>query len=1048
MAEIYNNKSNTLLSGTSYYDVICNGGYWSGSTRQYGGSKVTINGGSGDDYIENFSGSENSINGGVGSDSIINAGDMTTITGGSGNDSIENGFYPSSGTYKPTPHYAYNATISGGAGDDSIINHLGRLNIKMNGDSGNDLIKNLCYAVTMSGGDDNDTIYNGSDGDNSSISGGTGNDSIQNHGSKVTIICGKGDDTVLNGCWHQYDGTLTFYDDSLYASNVLFKYSKGDGNDVIYGFKSDSTLSIGGGSYSTTKNGNNIIVTVGTGKITLVSAASLDNINIKGTLGGGNIGETVNNTISNKTLNGTNYNDSITNYASNVKIYAGNGNDTVWSTNGYRSNVTINGGDGADRLELWGIKSLITGGSGNDTVFVHGKNVTVNSGNGNDYVENWDDNIGRSDDGDGKTSISTGVGNDTVKNFGSGSTINTGAGNDVIIFSAHIRDEKIYTSSRNLIQYKFGDGNDIIYGINSDSTVQIATNSGYTTQKSGNDLIIKVGIGKMTLKDGADKSFKISTVSGDNSDTKADTKKTQQDVIKAFMHSLDETSLSGTKALDEAVKYASGGKFKTYKKLIENFVTDCRNATNVDKFLKEKCNIDLSNSDTGAITGWDAGGIAIKTAESIVEEKGNLQSYKSSFTLPHEKSGLSLVWKAPKKVTAAQKKIVQGLYSWWFKGALDIITESYGITFEKATVKNITLDFNDLENEDTKKYMREHPNWKPLNYLAYVRGHSSDEKKCDKLTLWINMNHFPKVNLNDCKDGRVFFKNEKGKYVSVSEQGHYLDRYLAHELTHALIFSNVNYYGNLSGLVYEGIPELTHGADIRSNDIKNLIENFHSRTQNDVVNSLMKDKEDAYVAGYTLMRYFAKQASNVPEGVHCDSGKTKIILASDYTGTTFSAEEYFSTIKEIDASVLKSKVNLVGNSLANTIKGGRKDDTLLGGAGADKLYGNAGNDILKGGAGNDSLWGGLGNDSLWGDAGKDTFIYESGEGKDIIYGFENNDLLKITGAFSGTYSKSKGEVYFKVGTTSKAITLTDFSASSFNVNGDIYQISGTKLVKK
>ena len=56
--------------------------------------------------------------------------------------------------------------------------------------------------------------------------------------------------------------------------------------------------------------------------------------------------------------------------------------------------------------------------------------------------------------------------------------------------------------------------------------------------------------------------------------------------------------------------------------------------------------------------------------------------------------------------------------------------------------------------------------------------------------------------------------------------------------------------------------------------------------------------------------------------------------------------------------------------------------------------------------------------------------------------------MKITGAFRGTYSKSKGEVYFKVGTTSKAITLSDFSATSFNVNGDSYKISGTKLVKK
>ena len=92
--------------------------------------------------------------------------------------------------------------------------------------------------------------------------------------------------------------------------------------------------------------------------------------------------------------------------------------------------------------------------------------------------------------------------------------------------------------------------------------------------------------------------------------------------------------------------------------------------------------------------------------------------------------------------------------------------------------------------------------------------------------------------------------------------------------------------------------------------------------------------------------------------------------------------------------------------------------------------------------------GGKGNDSLWGNAGKDTFIYSSGDGKDVIFGFENDDMLKITGAFSGTYSKSKHEVYFKVGSTKNAITLSDFTATSFNVNGTDYKISGTKLVKK
>ena len=101
------------------------------------------------------------------------------------------------------------------------------------------------------------------------------------------------------------------------------------------------------------------------------------------------------------------------------------------------------------------------------------------------------------------------------------------------------------------------------------------------------------------------------------------------------------------------------------------------------------------------------------------------------------------------------------------------------------------------------------------------------------------------------------------------------------------------------------------------------------------------------------------------------------------------------------------------------------------------MYGSNGDDVLNGGAG---------NDSLWGDDGADTFIYSSG--KDFIYGFEDDDMLKITSSFSSSYSSSNKEIYFKVGSTSKAITLKDYTATSFNVNGTNYKISGSKLVKK
>ena len=82
---------------------------------------------------------------------------------------------------------------------------------------------------------------------------------------------------------------------------------------------------------------------------------------------------------------------------------------------------------------------------------------------------------------------------------------------------------------------------------------------------------------------------------------------TQQEVIKAFMASLDTTNSSGTTALNAAISAATakatGKKFTTVQQVIDSMKTDIAAAESADKFLKDYCGIDLDNDDTGAITG-------------------------------------------------------------------------------------------------------------------------------------------------------------------------------------------------------------------------------------------------------------------------------------------------------------------------------------------------------------------------------------------------------------------------------------------------------------
>ena len=279
MAEINNTLSNTLLSGTSGDDEINNGGWWNDSSHS-GGSNVTINTGEGNDYVWN-SGDSVTINTGAGNDYVDNyRGSDCTINTGEGNDSVYNS--------------VWYCTINTGEGNDSVYNFWSKY-CTINTGEGDDSVENNSDSVTINTGEGNDSVYNDAgddctinmgagydyvenyEGAKVTINTGAGNDSVENRGSKVTISGGKGNDTIINNC----DSNLIPYDDND-GSNVIFKYAEGDGNDIIYGFNKNSTLSIGGGSYSTKKSGDNIIVTVVTGKISLMGAASLSAVNIVG----------------------------------------------------------------------------------------------------------------------------------------------------------------------------------------------------------------------------------------------------------------------------------------------------------------------------------------------------------------------------------------------------------------------------------------------------------------------------------------------------------------------------------------------------------------------------------------------------------------------------------------------------------------------------------------------------------------------------------------------------------------------------------------------
>ena len=312
-----------------------------------------------------------------------------------------------------------------------------------------------------------------------------------------------------------------------------------------------------------------------------------------------------------------------------------------------------------------------------------------------------------------------------------------------------------------------------------------------------------------------------------------------QEVILSFMSSLDQTTLAGTAALDEAISYASGGTFGSESDLISSFLSDLQSAGSGTAFLKDYCGIDLDNADTGSITGLDAGGEKEKTAESIVPESG--LPYGGS--VPSGQSvinGLTVVWPtsyaSDAATKSAQEAIVKALNSQWMKNCIDLVNESYEMNFEEpdTTVKTINVQFSDT-NDAT---------------LAFVTSHYTGSITTG-LDLTVNMHYYRNLILTD----------ENG--ATTTAGAGYLDRTLAHEMTHAIMSANITNFAQLPLYIKEGSAELVHGIDDeRRYTIVSLVND--PSTMEDALknsNSYTSD-EKPYAAGYTLLRYFAKQGAN------------------------------------------------------------------------------------------------------------------------------------------------------------------------------------------
>ncbi len=473
-----------------------------------------------------------------------------------------------------------------------------------------------------------------------------------------------------------------------------------------------------------------------------------------------------------------------------------------------------------------------------------------------------------------------------------------------------------------------------------------------------------------------------------------------QTVIRNFMSTLDATTLSGTAALDQAV--ASVSNFKSWAELINTMAGDCAAyAGKGNGFLQDMCGIILSNSDTGAITGADAGGSVTKTAESVVPESGDwTYPPASSFTI----GGLTVNINNFDNLGASEQWIVGALYTWWVKESLALIDSSFGMNFNEAgtTVNTLTIYF--YNSNDGKMAIS--------NYSA--------TQKSTELRLNINMHYYENIDMTN--------PNGVGSSAALTT----LDRTIAHELVHAVMSANVDYYSNLPVSFKEGSAELVHGIDDKryaqivalSNDASSLKE------------AMTQSGMSSYAAGYIALRYLAKQAAEGrnPSAADTATTTTETVTAAtiDMTGTATSTTDTTTAAQGNSSLPAGWGDNIAAHSRASVpafsfdgvtlkISNAFSGSAFLGGVNTftgqpttdysgsptavvldatettrpNFLAGNAIDNYILAGSTGSTMWGGTGgNDTLQGNTGFDNFWYLPGNGNDTALNFQTNSFLK------------------------------------------------------
>ena len=590
---------------------------------------------------------------------------------------------------------------------------------------------------------------------------------------------------------------------------------------------------------------------------------------------------------------------------------------------------------------------------------------------------------------------------------------------------------------------------------------------------------------------------------------------TAVETIKTFMGVLKNYSSSdesiGMAALDNAIRTST--IFSNTEEAVDKLKAALKDTTkDSNTRLVEATGMvigDVGNYsvDTGAITGSNAGGSTVKNAQDIVPETGDLST--ATLPTPGSTSQISYTGADGKTFTFNVKwpdsftTVIQG-----FDGT-DEETESR-LTDKRYHVDLNTLDPNacytrTVTNDDGSTKTENSPTYgqmkssietmlkamntywlresAKLNYdslglaldgqtieIGFVAGdlyddasaitfsHRNDFQPSDHIIIAIDLFNYGNMDSTDANG-----KTATGDAI-------YLDRVIAHEMVHAVMYATGTFKKGMPQFFTEGVADLVQGDD---DDNAEQLTRIPTLVNNpDTLADALSFAEGtgstyAYPAGDMFLRYLAKQSLNVTPMIGNSSQaqtfsyNTADGVVSGYkdgdvinynmtegdalrkSDTTQNINDFLLT--EYTANFQSSNYLIVRDARGklitlNTSAGiqyaymsptaGEVDGrNFNGGANYQIIFGaNYADNTLRAGNGGSELWGGnRGNDTLFGGAGADSFNYYFDDGNDTIYNAESQD-----GVFLGNMTLDKISA---AQITDNGVNLTFTDGGTLNISG-------------